>query len=270
MRGISLSVIVFLVGAGNVLACTCPVRSDPENRQSADVIFAGTVASIADPNPGPSISGGDPIMYTFAVERSAKGVVGATQEVVSARSGATCGCQFAMGKRYVVYATLDGGVFRAGLCGGSRALTANEPPFALRRVAAYGTRAGHVDRVIGNVRRGERPGLAAFRILLAGVFGTNGPATAIPRGTRLLGYHANDGTVRITLSPQFARLAGAPLRLALAQIVFTASELPGVQRVRVRTTLGPLTGFDRQLTVADFRRERSRAGMPGSPPDFLR
>ena len=272
MRGILLSIMVFLVGAGNALGCSCIASSDTENRQSADVIFAGTVASITDPNPGPSISSGDPITYTFAVDRSAKGAVGPTQEVVSARSSATCGCEFAMGTRYVVYATMQGGVLRAYACGGSHALAANERPFAIRRVAVYGTSAGHVYRVIGNVRRGERPILAAFRILFAGVFGTYGPRTAIPRGTRLLGYHAKDGTVRITLSRQFARLAGAPLRLALAQIVFTASELPGVERVRVRTRLGPLTGFDRPLTVADFRHERLRGlpRMPGNPPDFLR
>jgi hypothetical protein len=264
MRRISLAVMLVLIGAGNALACSCVGQSDAKYRRAADVIFAGTVTSSADPNPGPIISSADPITYTFAVERSAKGVVGATQEVVSARNGASCGCSFATGGRYVVYATLARGVPWANLCGGSRDLAANEPPFALWRVATFGTYAGRVARVIGTVRRGEHPGLAAFRILLAdGFSGTGGgSATASPRGTRLLRYHANDGTVRITLSRRFARLAGAPLRLALAQIVFTASDLPGVRRVHVRTALGPLPGFDRPLTVADFRRESSPRRLP--------
>lgn len=254
MRRISLTVIVFLVGAGSALACSCADRSDAKHRQAADAVFAGTVVAISDPNPGPIISSVDPITYTFMVERSAKGVVGAMQEVVSARGGASCGCSFAQGARYVVYAGLEGGALRANLCGGTRELTASEPPFTLRRVAVYGAYAGRVIPTIASIRRGEHPGRGALRILLANHSARTNPfATAIPRGTRLLGYHANDGTVRLTLSRRFARLSGPRLRLALAQIVFTATDLPGTRGVLVRTEVGALPGFRGPLTPADFR-----------------
>lgn len=231
-------------------------QSDAEYRRAADAVFAGTVIAISDPNPGPVRSSADPITFTFAVERSGKGAAAASQDVVSARDGASCGCDFVNGGHYLVYATRTGGVPRASICGGSRPLTATEPPFALRRVAVFGSFAGRVTPTIGTVRRGEHPGRGALRILLAGEFSrAGGPGTEVPRGTRLIAYHANDGTVRVTLSRPFARLTGARLRLALAQIVFTVSDLPGVQRVRVRTELGPVPGFNRPLTVADVRRQ---------------
>lgn len=255
MRRIVLTLFVVLVGAGNAVACSCAAVSDARYRRAADAVFAGTVVAISDPNPGPGVSSADPITFTFAVERVAKGATDIQQEVVSARDSASCGCDFAQGGRYVVYATRDGGTLRASACGGSRPLVQGEPPFALRRVAVFGSYADHVTKTIATVRRGEHPGRGALRLLLAdGFVGTNGGlATAIPRGTRLVGYRTGGGTVRVTLSRRLARLSGARLRLALAQIVFTASDLPGVRRVLVRTPAGALSGFHRTLTTADFR-----------------
>lgn len=263
MRRVGLmAVAIVLAGSGTALACSCVAQSDAKLRAYADAVFAGTVAARVDRNLGPGVSSADPIEYAFAVERSAKGNVADSQVVMSARSGATCGCNFPVGGRFVVFASLRDGVLWANVCGGSRALAAGESPFALRRVAVFGTYRGRVQRLIATVRPGEHPGRGAARILVARhPARANLIATAIPRGTRLLGYHAGSGTVRLRLSRQFARLSGQPLRLALAQIVFTMSDLPGVQRVRVRTELGPIPGFDRPLTVADFRR-RTRAAPP--------
>ena len=42
------------------------------------------------------------------------------------------------------------------------------------------------------------------------------------------------GTLNVDLSPEILELGLSQLRLAVAQIVFTASELPGVQNVRLR------------------------------------
>lgn len=53
----------------------------------------------------------------------------------------------------------------------------------------------------------------------------------------------------------FATTSPAALRLAPAQIVFTAAGMPGVVAIRVRTGAGAIPGFDRVLTVRDFRRE---------------
>ena len=60
------------------------------------------------------------------------------------------------------------------------------------------------------------------------------------------------GTVRVTLSRRFATLSGRRLRRALAQVVLTVDATPGIERVRVRTELGALPGFDRPLATADF------------------
>jgi hypothetical protein len=57
---------------------------------------------------------------------------------------------------------------------------------------------------------------------------------------------------RVTLSRHFATLAGRQLRRALAQVVFTASDFPGIELVRFRTEVGALRGFDHPLTMADF------------------
>ncbi len=251
-----MAVAIALIGSGSAVACSCVGQSDAKLRAQADAVFAGTVTARVDRNPGPGISSADPIEYTFAVERTAKGTDGDSQVVMSARSDATCGCSFPVGERFVVFASRRDGVLWANLCGGSRPLAVGEPPFALRRVAVFGTYRDRVERTLARLRPGEHPGRGAARILVARhPPRTHLVTTAIPRGTRLLGYHAGAGTVRLRLSRQFAELSGRRLRLALAQIVFTMSDLPGVQRVRVRTTLGPIPGFERPLTVADFRRQ---------------
>jgi hypothetical protein len=251
-----MAVAMALVGSGSAVACSCIPQSDAKLRAQADAIFSGTVTARLDRNPGPSISSADPIEYTFAVERTAKGTVTDSQVVTSARDGATCGCSFPVGQRFAVYANRRDGVLWANVCGGSRPLAAGEPPFALRWVAVFGTYRGRVQQAIAKLQPGEHPGRGAARIVITRhPQSTNPITTAIPRGTRLLGYHAGGGTVRLKLSRAFANLSGRRLRLALAQIVFTMGDLPGVQRVRVRTELGAIPGFDRPLTVANFSRQ---------------
>lgn len=194
--------------------------------------------------------------YTFAVERGAKGAVAGSQVMISTSSFSSCGCTFPADQRWVVYASRQDGLLWASACGGSRPLGVGESPFALRRVAVFGIFRDRVQLTIATVRPGRHPGREAARIVVARQpTPTNLIGTAIPRGTRLLGYNAGGGTVRLRLSRRFSELSGARLRLALAQIVLTMSDLPGVQRVRVLTELGPIPGFDRPLTVADFRRE---------------
>lgn len=253
-RVVMLTVAIVLAGSGTAVACSCIGQSDAKLRAQADAVFAGTVTARVDRNPGPAISSADPIEYTFAVEQTAKGVVADSQVVWSARSDAMCGCTFPLGERFVVLAYRRDGVLRASVCGGSRPLAAGEPPFVLRTVAIFGTYRDRALQTLARLRPGEHPGRGAARILVARhPAPTNTIGTAIPRGTRLLGYNAGGGTVRLRLSRRFAELSGP--RLALAQIVFTMSDLPGVQRVRVLTEDGPIPGFARPLTVADFRRQ---------------
>jgi hypothetical protein len=66
----------------------------------------------------------------------------------------------------------------------------------------------------------------------------------------------------VILSQRFAATPAAAMPLALAQVVFTASGLPGVRSVRVRTQAGPIAGYARPLRRADFRRQAG-AGVSG-------
>jgi spore germination protein GerM len=83
--------------------------------------------------------------------------------------------------------------------------------------------------------------------------------TAIPAGTRLRGASLQASTLRVDLSEELLQSSGSDLIDALAQIVFTSSELDGVRSVRVQ-----VNGADQQwpagngtlqsepLTVYDF------------------
>lgn len=58
--------------------------------------------------------------------------------------------------------------------------------------------------------------------------------TAIPAGTELLSTRRSGGTLFVDITEQIVDLTGEALTLAVAQIVFTAAELPGVRAVRLR------------------------------------
>ena len=62
-----------------------------------------------------------------------------------------------------------------------------------------------------------------------------GVTSAIPEGTHLLGVDVEAGTATVDLSPDFAAGAGTrSLRRRVRRLVRTATELPGVARVRLR------------------------------------
>ncbi len=251
-----VGIVTAALGAGVATACQCVSRTDIEYRRQADVVFAGTARAVTDPNPAPGFSSADPITWTFSVEQTAKGTTEPNQQVVSGRAEASCGLAFVLGHRYVVYAVRVDGTLRTSLCSGTRELTPTEPPFALRWIGVYvysSSRALQAFERIGMARIGERPGPAALRLLLTPRFmRDNNVTTEIPAGTRVVSYRAASGTVRVTLSRRFATLSGRRLRRALAQVVLTVDALPGIERVRVRTELGALPGFDRPLATADF------------------
>ncbi len=258
VRGaVIVGVITAALGAGVATACLCVAQTDADYRSKAEVVFAGTVTGVADPNPAP-VSTVDPITWTFAVEQTAKGTTEPNQQVVSGRFEGSCGLAFVLGHRYVVYAVRVDGTLRTSLCSGTRELTPTESPFALRRVGVYVYRSSRAfqafaTELIGWARIGERPGPAALRLLLTPRFMRDyNVTTEIPAGTRVVSYRAASGTVRVTLSRRFATLSGRRLRRALAQVVLTVDATPGIERVRVRTELGALPGFDRPLATADF------------------
>lgn len=83
--------------------------------------------------------------------------------------------------------------------------------------------------------------------------------TAIPPGTQLRGVSLQSSTLRVDLSEEILRLSGNDLIDALAQIVFTASELDGVRSVKLLVNgadqqwpAGNGTLQSQPLTVYDF------------------
>lgn len=102
---------------------------------------------------------------------------------------------------------------------------------------------------------------AALRAVLDGPNGRElaaGLTTAVPPDTRLLDLTIADGLARVDLSGRFREGEGAPAtRERLAQVVYTLTQFPTVQRVRVRIdghTVSPLgdVKLDRGLMRADF------------------
>ena len=122
MLGVTL-VAMTLVVPPLALGCsiTEPLPTEEQYLADADVVFEGIAGPHRDPNAGAPIkTSGDPIFWTFTVERPIKGTVAPVQEVASARSGATCGIVFQEGVRYRVFASYVDGVLRTGLGSGTR------------------------------------------------------------------------------------------------------------------------------------------------------
>ncbi len=70
--------------------------------------------------------------------------------------------------------------------------------------------------------------------------------SAVPVGTVLRSATVANATLRVDLSDEILQLSGGDLVDALAQIVFTGTELPGVAQVRVL-----VNGADQQWPVGD-------------------
>jgi hypothetical protein len=133
--------------------------------ERADVVFTGTLVEVTPPPARLSWSSGDPATYSFDVERVHQGDIGPSTEVRSAVSGASCGLEgMQTGSRYVVFATLDDGLW-ANLCGGTdlarpgvvRGLLAS---VAGLLVAAMAVRSRVSSSGPGSTSRGARPGAA--------------------------------------------------------------------------------------------------------------
>ncbi len=129
-RAVTMAVVAVVLGGMALVdmvpaeACSLPPPPRPTEQEllsQADLVFEGVAVSRHDPNAGaPTQSSGDPIIWTFAVDREVKGTASQLQEVSSARSGATCGITFQIGTRYRVFADVVDGVFWTSLGSGTR------------------------------------------------------------------------------------------------------------------------------------------------------
>lgn len=127
---LALASVAGVLGATSpVSACSLasPLPTEEEHLARADLVFEGLAVSSRDPNAGaPIISTGDPIFWTFLVEREIKGSTGMQQEVGTARGSATCGFSFQVGVRYRVFADARNGAFMTSLGSGTRQVS--DPP----------------------------------------------------------------------------------------------------------------------------------------------
>ena len=129
-RAVVVAMVVLagtLVSPDAAVSCsiTAPEPTEAEYVAMADVVFEGVAGPHRDPNAGAALqTSGDPIFWTFTVERQIKGAVAAVQEVASARSGVSCGMTFTQGVRYRIFAKYVGGVLTTSAGSGSRPIDA--------------------------------------------------------------------------------------------------------------------------------------------------
>lgn len=99
---------------GAALACTCGREPFTEHFRGVDIVFEGTVVSVADAENSVGAPGAASMSYTvpfgyktatFKVERAIKGVPQETRAVsYQEQAGGNCGTGFAVGETYRVYA----------------------------------------------------------------------------------------------------------------------------------------------------------------------
>jgi len=120
--------VMLAAPTARVFACSCIEMTPAIALANADVAFVGVVAAINDPGSGPLIGSADPLRYTFALEQTLKGAPKLSLDVLSARSGASCGMEFAAAQRWRIYAYADeAGQLQTGLCSGNELLAENAP-----------------------------------------------------------------------------------------------------------------------------------------------
>jgi len=116
---------VMLVTAPVALACSCAATPFAEQLGRSDVAFTGTAVAMADDAAGPTVSSVDPVRWTFAVSRIYRGAPGAHRVVTTARSDASCGAGFQVGREYLVLGSGD--PVEANLCNGTREVGVGAP-----------------------------------------------------------------------------------------------------------------------------------------------
>lgn len=103
-------------------------------------------------------------------------------------------------------------------------------------------------------------GRAALEELIAGPTAADGErvSSAVPAGTRLLGLNIEDGLATVDLSSEFESGGGSlSMQMRLAQVVFTLTQFPTVDRVEFRLDGEPVDVFSGEGIVLDEPVDRS-------------
>ncbi len=100
-----------------VAACSCATPDPAEATRRVDAVFVGAVVDQRGTQSGPLVSSADPVQSLFAVEEVRKGPTVSSVVVSTSRDGASCGVEFAVRTRWLVYATLaNDGTYTSNLC----------------------------------------------------------------------------------------------------------------------------------------------------------
>ena len=103
-------------------------------------------------------------------------------------------------------------------------------------------------------------GRAALEELIAGPTAADGErvSSAVPADTRLLGLNIEDGLATVDLSSEFESGGGSlSMQMRLAQVVFTLTQFPTVDRVEFRLDGEPVDVFSGEGIVLDEPVDRS-------------
>jgi hypothetical protein len=120
---------VLVLSSPPAAACSCAGFTDQMSFERADVVFVGEVQGVD--RTGVIASSSDPAVWTFSVDEVFKGDAAATQGLVTATSGASCGLELPTSETVVVFARHEPGNFEpavdwdtlhGSLCDGSRAV----------------------------------------------------------------------------------------------------------------------------------------------------
>ncbi|WP_237566613.1 hypothetical protein [Paenibacillus sp. EZ-K15] len=120
-----LLVSLYTVKPANVFACSCagpPTVEESLERSAA--IFAGKVTKLVGPKPKLVMSSADPVHVMLEVTEVWKGELAGMTELTTAMSSASCGYdQFAVGSEFLVFASVESGQLRTGMCDGTKLLS---------------------------------------------------------------------------------------------------------------------------------------------------
>ena len=161
---LALCVFAQLAGAPSADACTC-MSSGPACQAfwTTDVVFDGTVTTIEPTSREETFSGRtfqvSELVVTLQVRQGWKGVEGETVQVTTSGSGASCGFDFKIGGRYLVFASRGGSGSRprVSLCSSTRAYNGTGEPAAFFASLGAPETGGRVFGTIQSFTRAFKP-----------------------------------------------------------------------------------------------------------------
>ena len=137
---------VSAVPVARVAACDCALQRPDEAAAASDAAFTGIAVAASEAAAAPAPALREPMampmsqtLYTFAVDGVAKGDVGTEAQVLAGGDQGACGMDFKMNERWLIFATVEGGMLTTHLCSGNIALMpGEEPPIPVTAPTASG------------------------------------------------------------------------------------------------------------------------------------